>query len=751
MSEKVLRVGIKSDIREGKGLLQFLGDLGAAGNKTAKALASVNLGSAGNGALKGGLAKSLLEQKSLFKDLGLAGEKLTTIFRDQLGQATDQLGRRLDDTNRKLHKALADYEHFQKKLTDAKAKGNATKTDEGMVDLARDDLHKLMAEKSGIQKAQSALGPGGTQGSGLANSQLSKQLLGPFAGVMNMAPQALLGTALVQLKNEFANMIPSQIARYQNMAQMEIAPLDIRAAGAQGMGAYRVASLTGDLTKSYFEAKVNRDPKERDKMEKYAADMAAAERIKHGVGNALEESGNSLIRVGIGAAQHAINGTGTKEYIKYKTIRDNEDEAVALAQSSGRAAYYDKTRAANVEEDVAVSDLVGNAQRMTRVGRRLGGLKGALTTSLQARSMNISADEIEAMKLGLVGAGGRSAGGYLGSVGASLRSGMDLSMSAGLAGAGAVNGDLLGTLRGTGLNDPTVQEAIGHAVAQRLGPGSLLTGNIGLTNTLSSGVGYTENSALQRRAVAQNAMGMAAGNTLFGGGDAWQKSVNLSDSVSILGKGASIYSQNKLANLSFDTVMGLVNDPSGRSKMPRQLLDMGISYDDIKKKAENASSSTLDRFVDNGGTDKASSLVRSIKKGGGLASWARGFKGTDQAFEANAQTLSGILPELDPGVFKDEGAALGYIRAISGRKSRSGGAAGTKGGAAGSPDQLDSAVKMTQEATAAQNSAAANKLEKSVDKFSHAVDNMTDARKSQNAWTGMTPQIPLRNPQATTR
>jgi hypothetical protein len=246
----------------------------------------------------------------------------------------------------------------------------------------------------------------------------------------------------------------------------------------------------------------------------------------------------------------------------------------------------------------------------------------------------------------------------------------------------------------------------------------------GLVNMLSSGVGPGMSSAMQQRLLAQNVAGMGVGQSLFSGGDPWQRSVNLANAVNVL-PGGSIYAQNKLSKLDFGTAVSMLNGPGG---VPTEWAALGINKDHIRQWVTRNTQSVLARWIDQGGNDRASRLAREVrgKYGGDIGAWGR-----DQGsnFVEDSRSLGSLLSGMGDE-FGSETDAAGYIRLLSGR-----GGAVPKGarkpgaGKGAASDDMDLITKVWKEAVEASSETFKKAIDDASGKIRSAVD---DNRKRRN-------------------
>jgi hypothetical protein len=136
------------------------------------------------------------------------------------------------------------------------------------------------------------------------------------------------------------------------------------------------------------------------------------------------------------------------------------------------------------------------------------------------------------------------------------------------------------------------------------------TSGVGLMSAIQGGFGMTGGIA-DMNTVARIQGGMAAGDKLAGGFDAYQQGRNLVSAIST-NPGGSTYSQDYLANgMSFKQMLDAAkHDMTGTGK------SLGLTSDMVKKQLGSMGSSVFDRFVDQGGTDPMSSAIREFRKSG---------------------------------------------------------------------------------------------------------------------------------------
>jgi hypothetical protein len=716
MADKSLKIGIQSDVSKGKELLKFLNELSNVGNATAKAFKSINLG-AGSSALQGSLAKSLLDQKKLFSDLGQSGEKLSSILTKQVGKASEDLSKKLDETNKKLKKSIEDYEKYSNKIKDLKTSGGDVSVMEGKASAAQSDINRLLLEKGSLQKAQAGLGDGAVAGAGKGGAGLLSGLLP--GGMMGAIGPAAIATLVVSVLKS----IPGQMAEsYRARSSQITASTDLDISLARGAGQFQVAPLTGDVMKSLAGVMVSRDKRlteEKQKVGKLEKQATETEHSLWGTIAAMPIRDWPYALYGLDAdAKGAAYGIKEEDrglpaaYIKAKTKIATQEQASNVAQQNAEAGFIQKQIDANLERTLVYQDLIARSTHRLSVGRRLGSLDAAISSQKMSGDLKMDEGIIEGIKLGLVSAGGRRALKYQGSALTAALGGMEGGAAASIAGAGAVNGDLLATMRRPGLYDPVLLETLGKGATQFLGAGNQLVSNEGLINTLSSGIATSPNTALQLRALQQNMAGMQVGQTLFKGGDAYQKSTNLMNAISVLGKDSDIWAQNKLANMDFSDVMQILNDP--KAKIPLALSGLGITRENLEQFAGKTISSTLKQryYESGGGKSEASQLVKRIVEdyGGNYRDWARA-EGKNKDFARQAEILSGILPEIDPS-FGDSTQALGMLRVSAGSTTTFGGPPRKGGRGIGKGEKESDLAKATYDAAANQYEAAAAIQEK---------------------------------------
>jgi hypothetical protein len=637
--DKNLTIVVKSNLREGQSLVKFLNDLASTGNKVAKSLQAINLGGAGSSASKGGLAKALLEQKNLFNDLGKAGEKLSRILTNEVARSTENLDRQLDKVNKRLAKALEIHERFQQKLAQAKTSGGDVLGAEGDVSRAGSLIEELSVKKSLIKNAQGALGSGsGSLGLRALLQQIpGLGFLGGGLGIYGLIKGA-----------QFAKSVAQGV--YSGNVDLAGRSASIAAESGRATGGFTVGAMTGDLSQAFFTGQRNADPRFRD--------FVNAKGEQAGFENGFFNS--------------EINP------MKWFSRMSNQQASVDAARKTAEAEFLQMKMDADVRTKFGLDFIQNQAGNLVAGARRTGMSTQNFGINSMA-NLGISSEQRQSILLGLVGGAGRGAAGLAGSVASSHMRGMDLGTATGIAAGGAVGGDLLAALRKTGLDPTAVQEALGHGAAGFMGPGNLIGSMDGLVQTLSSGVGGT--SAEQLRAVQQNIAGMQGGQALFSGTNPWQKTINLANAVAQM-PGGTLYAQNKLANLDFATLVGLLNSPDGKMNVPAQLGGLGITEGAIRGQAKSIFQSTLARFIDQGGNDEASRLARSIQTnfGGDIRAFGRSKAGTSHNFEV----LAGLLSETDEGTFGGDAQALGTIRDIAGR-----GAGHTRGGGGKPPGTGD--------------------------------------------------------------
>lgn len=650
-TDKQLKVQVKSDLRDGAGLMKFLDQLAASGNKVAKSLSAINLGAGGGaGAIKGGLAKALLEQKNLFIGMGKAGSDLARTLNNEVSRSLEQLDRKLVTNEKHLTSAIEKHTKFAAALANISKASVGYGAAQGEVDKMRDIVDALAQRKTGLLNDAAGIAgnqnaPGGTGGgvgsgllaglSGVPGMAGIARLLGGGIGYAGMAAAPFAAAAM------YANGMSSL---YENRVYSASHERMIAADVGQSSGQNDLNIKYGDTSSTYW---MNRAMKDR-KLDAFALAKYQDAENDNGYFTQVFKHGNII--KGFTNAEDALltaNAEFNKAPMEFAGMLRNADPAMAAA----------------------VDYLKSNAGSDVANGFRAGMTPAAFRAkSASFSGSGVMPDEGASMLMGLISSGGRSAMGLAGSVVSARMSGMSPGIAASLAGAGLVGGtNILSALGGRGL-DPTAREMLGQGAVGFMGPDRMLGSTSGLVDAISSGTDFSGNSAIQRRAVQQNIMGMGVGQNLFGGATPWQKTVNLINSVNTL-SGGSIYAQNKLANLDFGSVVGLLNDK--KALMPTELSAMGITRGALEGFASRTTSSSIGRWIDEGKSDRASVLARHIRQdfGGDIRKWGRTTASSRDTLgysESNAKVLSSLLGQVDPNTFGGAGQALGGVRVLAG-------------------------------------------------------------------------------------
>jgi hypothetical protein len=700
MTDKSINIGFKADTKEGKELLKFIQDLGAAGNKAAQNLARVfKSDSVG---IAGAASKALSQQKKIFDDLGESGKQLSKILKDQVGAAATQLGKDLDQTNVKLKKSVEEYNNLRRELEKAKAFGGDTTQITSQMHDVQGKQFGLIGQKSDLLRQRQALMGGASSGG--AGNELTGMLKGMGGGLSLAAVIAMLAKTISDIPKNLS-------AKYETASQANMMGVNIGAERMQTIGQLRMSAYTGNLTSNIAKSIVNQNPEQSKQMEQAATNAASAKLQETSPAGAFSASTNigldprtwgSGVDFVSGMISHVMDEKegGSRTYNKYRMLRENADGLVSQAKNKTTKDYLDKVAIEEQERILGTQSVFDAADRWTQLGWRYGSAVSAKNSARIGAPLGIDAGTIDTMRMGMVGTGGRGSQRYLGSaMGATLR-GMDAGLAGSLAGTGAIAGDLLNTVRDTLLRDPMVQETIAKGVATKLGSTSIIGSLGGLTSTIAAGANFSGDATQQRRVIEQNIAGFQAGQNLFSGADSYQKTLNLSNSINVLGKNSSLYAQTALSNLPFETIVSLLNDPNGKSKMPIELTSQGITYEKMKDMASTTFGSTIrNRFIDTGAQDQGSKLTRHIlsKYQGNVKAWSAERGGEFGYSEDNARVLGNMLHLIDAGTFSDVTMATGMVRGIAGGDATSalGRGSGVKGRGKAVQDTEGDLIRMT--------------------------------------------------------
>lgn len=628
MADRKLTIGVKTDLAGGKQLQKFLSELSVQGNKVAKSLANISLGSS-TPFQKGALSKSLLEQKNLFSGLGKEAKSLADILKDTLGKSQDELRNKVKQTTSELGSAVREHERLKRTLSSLQAgAGNLPgvtpqylKAFEGRVSGAHADLTQKMQAKNQAETELEALTGGGAQAGGMSAKFLGAAVV---AGIF--AAKSIGST----VGNAYSTW---------DSAPMQ-AQAELRGALAQN---YRMI-LGGDVKRLWAMGKIGANP-ELLKMMGRAGSVGAQDMQNLGA-----------------LSVNPFTGFGVNEF--RKAMLRSPASATKNAQAMMDAV---------IANDPGLSDALdfysregrGRMGMMRRMGSR--GMMRGLENLGTGYGMDL--DQVNTTFEGIQSVGGRKAAQRLTeTVMAAIASGFSGAAATQIAGSAAVTGHAqrivrsLAGLAYQGTMDVTAAEQIGGLIGARaIGPSGIAQGT-GLAASLMN-MGFSGSEA-DRYLSSIAPMGLQAIGRMAGGQiDPFAKGMNLATAIGVMGPGASLYAQEKLAGLDADTLLGVL----GGGDVPPMLKARGITKEQVRSQFLGVMRGTVAaRYADiNNQTDEAK-VARALLTAGGDPAQLRGMTGLSEG--VGVQHALGALFE-DIGIAEEGrgGEAAGRILMGAGR------------------------------------------------------------------------------------
>lgn len=666
-----MTVGIKSDLTQGQSIVKFLNDLAATGNKTAKALQGVNLG--GTGAQKGALAKALLEDVNLFKDLGKASEQLSRILNNTLAKSTEGLQKDLADVNRQLRESIELHTRFSSKIEALKRTGGSAeriKYYEALAGHALEGTQAASAEKANINAALGALAPGG-------KSIWTKDLMGGALGD-NLGAMGLGGLSRAIGPAMIAGLIGNAV-RNAVMGAEDRAGYFTSVAAEHGDAGAKILlpAMAGSYRANFALREMFKDPDYRNTL----IERQEARWYQNWFGGSWDalKSAAHGDTLGIQRGYARVFNSGSAD-AQTKLLVPQLIEQWERAHPG--EVYRAEVMGAEAPSLNAAAHRLGSMRLVDLAREMSGGKTGS----------PVSQEEI----LGLMGAiKGRAGRGMVGALAGTSKwmyaSGVENAGS--IAGGTAIDMRVAQSLGRSGL-DPTTIGMLGEAIAQGMSHASMSMGGMGRGAMLSWGL-TQGNSAIQLRELQQNMAGERALSGIFAGHDAFQRGTNLANAIGILGPGANIYSQQALSRGLADTNM--LASAMRDGTVPEHFKNLGIGLPQIEEMVNTTLTDNLQRVIQSGDMTPTRSSVaaKSALQSGNVRGWIQKNKGNRDALSA----LASAYLESDPGQFKDFGEAMGYVRLMGGlgggdiNAMRAGGGGGSRRGA----DTAEEVARLQQE------------------------------------------------------
>lgn len=673
MSDKKLTIAVKADIREGQKLQRFLTDLQREGSKTAKALQGISLSMVGKDSQRGGIAKAILENKKLFKELGTAGADLKKMFERDVGRGAQDATKRLSELNDKLKGLTDSYKRNREEVERLKKAGNYRGAREFVkaANVDRAGIYDVMGDMPNAKRMAAMFGNGqGAFGqmrqmamSGIMQTPMGQMAmgLGPIAGALG------IGSLVVDALKD------SRQAAYLR----ETMGAGARAQSGSTMGRLDVSRQWGQMDEKLWDQLIGERVGGNDSVSRAGK---AAGTLKY---DEVTRSGKALDMISLNPFQIYRGGKRfaksfmpwTPEYVE----SENADALIDAASDQAKLGQRENLKNADPKTKAQMDFMLAQKGAANMNAYRWGGTATSAMTwsSDMGRKMMLPPQLLEQVRNQLVDAAGRFGSTFVSAVSASVRHGMSAGAAASIATGGAAAGNTLGVLGGRGIGEGAPRETLGSGINAYLGSGSLISGTGleagNLAGALASGA--VGNDAMQLRTLQMNQRGMGLlDNLTAGGADPWQKSVNLANAVTNF-RGGSIYGQNALANLSFSDLVKYRNVP--KDKLPAHLRGLGITTGMINAQYGDISRSITGRFADQkGDTSRAAMLMRTIRKdhGSDFEAWGK------TASTEDVQMVSGLLANMSGGLFGGMTDAEGIANILTHRGGSRGGGGGKGGG-----------------------------------------------------------------------
>jgi hypothetical protein len=564
--DRKLTLSFKADLKEGQKFQKFLSDLAAQGNKVAKSLSGVTLG-AGPGVQKGALAKSLLEQKNLFRDMGKEAENVGRIFKNVVGRSSDELANKLTKTSQKIKTLTMEHARLEQHYAEMQQSGASAKTLQAIqrkIGGAEGRLLTNVAQQGQMQQQLEAL-QGGVAGGGMGARLLAGAKIG--GRVLGLAGIAVAGAGVI-----------AQELRDQKMDFLR------RESGAAGaFNDIVINSRQGDMTHVNALAQIMNDPSKRKDM------IALMQRsgVMRGLETGGEAVGNFMQgNFGAIAPQSIIRAFGDTD------VKLREEFRTQLNQQA----------TVNAVDQFDVDQFRARAGSRVETMRMMGG-EGRMNAWFKAGgNMGFGEDRVAGMFSGVMQQAGRKAASaampmVMRGIAAGLAEGAATQMAAG--GAMGMGGDPLMAalqLQGNGM-DVIAAQMLGGNVASYLTSGNAITSGMGFMAGMAGG--SMTGTAQDVLTMNQKMMGSQLYGQLQGGGlDPYQNSMSWVNVIGALGTNSSPYAQAALKRAISNPITA---EDIMKGELPPELQGMGISLDQARSAIQANNRTSILRYMQNAG------------------------------------------------------------------------------------------------------------------------------------------------------
>jgi hypothetical protein len=640
---------------------------------------------------RGGLSNAILKDKALIKELGGEAGKTGRVLKEVLGRSVEDLDKKLEKSKRIINGLSDSYAKWKDKAESAASSKERIAANERMATAGR-RLASVSANHKSLLDQQAGYGEEGSDRFGmLAGALGSIPGAGGLANTLAGGRLAFIaggaGALGLGLAGIYAGVKAGQFVHGYQRDTLELRQqaadmqMGIAARSGQSVGQMQASIQHGDLITEYARQQI--------------IDSRRIGTVSDDDGSAASFGKSRAAAYDLGERQKTIWGylDNTARNILHPNIRQaelaNADANVNAMLNEQEADSVARKKASQTRENAAISTALSRAQGLVATSNRIGLSASSIELATRnAYKSGMTPEQQQGLLEALVGAGGRGVlktKGLYGSAITSVSGGMSGGAAATIAAIGALGGgDLLKTLRHTGLDQTVVQETLGSAVAALMGPNRTIGSMDGLVGMLSSGIDPNKmKSPEQLRMLQQNQMGLQVGDNLLKGATDWRRSVNLADAVKVM-PGNNLLGQNMLANLDYATAMSLLRkDKNGNyltKDIPIEFSSMGITRKNIEDKVRFSATRALGTYI--GGTSgagtqatKLANLILGDEYKGDVLKWRNDKSRKDGlgASEDNFRVLANLEYQIDPETFGSAEAATGQVRSMgdgSGEASR---------------------------------------------------------------------------------